>query len=93
MADSTSVRHEPENHRFVLDAGADVAVAEYRLEDKLMILTHTWVPPEARGQGAAARLIEAALAYARGEQKKIVPQCSYVEMYLRRHPEQEDLRA
>lgn len=88
-----SVRHDLENHRFELRIEGRTAVAEYRPEGNVMIFTHTWVPPELRGRGIAARLMDTALALARSEGRKIVPQCSYVETYLRRHPEYEDLRA
>jgi len=84
-----NVQHDPSAGRFVLGA----AVAEYRLEGNLMIFTHTWVPPELRGHGVAGKLIREGLEYARREGKRVVPQCSYVETYLRRHPEYADLRA
>lgn len=86
---SEEIRHEPAAGRFVLGE----AVAEYRLEGNRMIFTHTFVPPEMRGQGVAAKLIHAGLEYARAGGKRVVPQCSYVETYLQRHPEYEDLRA
>ena len=59
----------------------------------LRIADHTWVPPEARGKGIAAALVEALVADARELGLKIVPQCSYVEAAFRRHPEWADLRA
>lgn len=87
------VQHYPESGRFELAHEGKVAFAEYELRGNLMVLTHTWVPPEMRGGGVAGRLVQAALVWARGEKKKIIPQCSYVETYLRRHPEFADLRA
>ncbi|WP_275430632.1 GNAT family N-acetyltransferase [Klebsiella aerogenes] len=39
----------------------------------------------------AARLVEAGLAWAREQQLKVVPACSYVAIYLQRHPEWRDL--
>lgn len=86
---SDEVRHEPVARRFVLGS----SVAGYRMEGKLMIFTHTFVPPELRGRGIAANLIRAGLDYARAEGKSVVPQCSYVETFLQRHPEYGDLRA
>lgn len=58
-----------------------------------LIADHTLVPPEIGGRGVAAKLVEALVADARAEGTKIVPQCSYVEVAFRRHPEWADLRA
>ena len=57
------------------------------------IANHTYVPPEARGKGIAAALVEALVADAREQGFKIIPQCSYVEAAFRRHPEWAELRA
>ncbi len=83
------VQHDSAAGRFVYGP----AVAEYRMEGNRMIFTHTWVPPELRGQGVAGKLIREGLEYARREGKRVEPQCSYVEAYLSRHPEYADLRA
>ncbi len=87
------VRHRVAEHRFELGPGERPSVADYRLADGRMILTHTFVPPELRDKGVAERLVTAALEHARAEGLKVVPQCSYVETFLRRHPEFADLRA
>jgi predicted GNAT family acetyltransferase len=57
------------------------------------VANHTYVPHEARGQGIAAKLVDALIADARAEGFKIVPQCSYVEAAFRRHPEWADVLA
>ena len=41
----------------------------------------------------AAALVGAALAHARAQGLRIRPQCSYVQVYMRRHPETQDLLA
>jgi len=64
-----------------------LAVAEYRREGDVMIFTHTEVPPALRGGGIAGKLVQFALESAAREKVKIIPQCSYVEHYIRRHPE------
>jgi predicted GNAT family acetyltransferase len=55
------------------------------------IANHTFVPPEMRGRGIAQALVEALVADARALGFKIVPQCSYVEVLFRRHPEWADV--
>jgi len=57
------------------------------------VADHTLVPPPIGGKGVAAKLVEALIADAREQGFKIVPQCSYVEVAFRRHPEWADLRA
>jgi predicted GNAT family acetyltransferase len=57
------------------------------------IANHTFVPPEARGQGIAQKLVEAIVADAREQEFTIEPACSYVEALFKRHPEWADVRA
>ena len=75
-------------------AGAEqTAELTWRAMGPLRIANHTYVPPEARGKGIAAALVQALVADARALGFKIVPQCSYVEAAFRRHPEWAELRA
>ena len=57
------------------------------------VADHTFVPPALRGAGIAAKLVEALVADARSEGFRIVPQCSYVAVAFRRHPDWSELRA
>ena len=57
------------------------------------VATHTFNTPALRGRDVALRLVEALFADAREQGFKIVPQCSYVDVAFRRHPEWADLRA
>jgi predicted GNAT family acetyltransferase len=58
-----------------------------------MRLVHTEVPAELEGRGIASRLVAAAFAYAREQGLTVVPVCSYVRSYMRRHPETASLLA
>ena len=89
----TGVFHHPDAHRFELACGDKLAIAEYRREQNLLVITHTFVPVECRGQGLAEQVVRAALEFARAENLRVVPQCSYVDVFFRRHPEFADLRA
>jgi uncharacterized protein len=62
-------------------------VVDYQLRDGVMWVTHTGVPPALEGRGIAAALVKQALAWADAMGLKVVPQCSYVRVYMRRHPE------
>lgn len=88
-----TVRDNPALSRFELDADGVTAVANYRLAGGVMTFTHTEVPPHARGEGIASRLIAGALAAARTRGLKVVARCSFVRSYIDRHPEFRDLLA
>ena len=87
------VRDNPALSRFELDADGVTAVANYRLAGGVMTFTHTEVPPHARGEGIASRLIAGALAAVRARELKVVARCSFVSAYIERHPEFRDLLA
>jgi predicted GNAT family acetyltransferase len=87
------VRHNAALSRFELDADDATAVANYRLADGVMTFTHTEVPSRLRNRGIASRLVEGALASARAQGFKVVPLCSFVDDYIARHAEWEDLLA
>ena len=82
--DAASFRTFVESHR---------AEVNYRLEDGVMTITHTGVPKPIEGRGIAASLTRAALAAARAEGWKVVPQCAYAAAFVRRHREYDDLLA
>ncbi len=86
------VRQNKVENRFELVVDGHLAVADYRIDAGRMIFTHTEVPVALRGGGIAGRLVRFALETARKEGLKVVPQCSYVDRFLLRHPEYLDLR-
>lgn len=90
---STHVVHNSSASRFELTIDGHTGVAEYIDQGEVWALTHTFVPGELRGQGVAGRLVKEALEAARTAGVKIDPQCSYVAVYIERHPEYADLRA
>ena len=80
--------------RFELTLEGKLAQLDYvERENNLVVFTHTFVPPELRGQNVAARLTKYALDDARRQGRKVVPQCTYVATYMERNKEYADLRA
>ncbi|MES2697869.1 MAG: GNAT family N-acetyltransferase, partial [Verrucomicrobiota bacterium] len=71
--------------------GGYLSMAEYVRREGTMTMTHTFVPPELRGKGIAEKLVRAALDYARAEKLRVIPACSYVAMFIERHPEYKPL--
>lgn len=86
-----TVRHAADRSRFEATVQGQLCIAQYRLIDGVMWLTHTEVPPHLQGRGHAARVVRAALDHARANGIKVRPACSYVHSYMRRHPEMRDL--
>ncbi|MBM3648815.1 MAG: N-acetyltransferase [Alphaproteobacteria bacterium] len=85
-----AVRHNATARRYEMDTDHGLAIAVYDEQGGRMIFTHTEVPPADEGKGFASRLVGAALADARARGFKIVPACSFVVAYVRRHPEHGD---
>ena len=79
------VQHEP--GRFFARIGALEAELVYEQRGDVLDVRHTYTPPALRGRDIAARLTEAAFAYARRERLRVAPTCSYARTYLARHPE------
>lgn len=85
--DEIPVRHNTSECRFEAEVDGFTGVAEYALRDGEMTMTRTFVPPELRGRGIAEKLVRAALEHAQARHFRVVPACSYVEMFIKRHPE------
>ena len=89
-----SVEHDLVSRRFTIASSENTAVLAYAPAGSgLVELYSTFVPPADRGRGVAARLVEAAVQYARAEGLRIIPSCWYVAQWLRHHPEHADLVA
>lgn len=72
----------------------NIAVGELTFlvrDNKQMLINHTGVNPNLRGQGLAEKLVLEAVDYARKNKYKILPFCSYVSVYIGRHPEVQDV--
>jgi len=95
MPDSTpiTVTHDEARYQFAAKIDGHLAHADYALDGDRIIFTHTFVPPELRGRGIAEHLVRTALAHARAKNLRVVPACSYVAVFITRHPEFADLLA
>ena len=88
-----TIEHDAQRGRFHATVAGHLCVCDYRLRDGVMHVTHTEVAPELEGRGIAGQLVRAALAHARVHGLKVRPLCSYVQAYMRRHPETQTLLA
>ena len=90
---ANNVVDNPDRRRFELEENGALAVADYRVQEGVMILPHVEAAPVLRGTGAAGRLMEGVFDAARRRGLKVAPLCPYADAYIRRHPRHEDLRA
>ncbi len=85
------VQLNPQAKRFETTVEGISAFLTYTLEEKVLTLLHTEVPPALEGRGIGSRLAGSALDYARQQDLKVVAKCSFVAKYIERHQEYADL--
>jgi predicted GNAT family acetyltransferase len=78
--------HDSERQRFEVVIDGHACVADYRRKEDVVTVTHTGVPRELQGRGIAAELVRQVLEWAETNGLKVIPACSYVQVYMRRHP-------
>jgi predicted GNAT family acetyltransferase len=59
----------------------------YEIEGDKIYLMHTEVPEDQTGEGIAAELVEKSFNYLEANNLSVVPACSYVRTFLKRHPD------
>lgn len=79
--------------RFELKVGEALAFADYQLDEQVLTILHVFSPPELRGTGVAAQLMQGIVDLARKDGMQLRPVCSYAEVWMARHPEHGDLLA
>jgi uncharacterized protein len=63
----------------------------YTASPAMVIIDHTEVDPSLRGTGASARLVQAAVEWARKEGVKILPLCPFARHVFDKTPEFADV--
>jgi predicted GNAT family acetyltransferase len=87
------IEHNPARQCFQTTIAGRLAILTYQKTGEKMVIDHTQVPPEFRGQGIASALAHAALDYAAQNQLRVVPLCSFVAALIQRHPQYQRLLA
>ena len=73
------IRHVVNEGFFIFgENGDELAKLTYRKEGEKLYFESTVVSSELRGQGSAGKLFDAGVKYARENEYKIVPICSYI---------------
>lgn len=89
----TAIQNNTEQSRYELLVGEEAVagVVEYREKDDLVELTHTEVDQSYEGEGLGSQLARAVLDNLRNEGRAVIPSCTFLNGYLKRHPEYADL--
>jgi predicted GNAT family acetyltransferase len=78
----------------LLDADGHVlGRADYYVDDDVVVLPHTEIVRDRRGEGLGAELVEGALDDVRASGGRIRPWCWYVAEFVGQRPEYHDLVA
>jgi hypothetical protein len=85
------IRNNQSRQRFETLVDDLLCVIDYELHDTNLSLTHVLVPKPLEGRGIAGELTRAALDWARTENYRVIPVCPYVQAWLRRRPDYQDL--
>ena len=87
------VKHDKENERFVAEVEGQKAYLSYNIFDDKINFSSTFTPPELRGKGIAKIVVEYAFNYAKKNNLKVIPICSYVQAFVERNNNYKDLLA
>jgi uncharacterized protein len=91
VSEPLPIAHRPERSRFVM--GEEMGELIYSLSPGRLTILHTEVAPSLRNAGQAARLVGAAVQWARAEKRKVDARCSYAHAVLVRTPAHADVLA
>ena len=69
-----------------------IAEISWTMLSDVMVMDHTFVSPDLRGQGVAKKLLDRAADYAREKNFKMEPICSYVVTAFERYDDYNDLK-
>jgi len=95
MTDFRDVRASQRFEQGYADADGEIRTvfADYAVQGETRVILHVEAHPALRGSGAAGSFMRALSEHARAEGLKLAPRCSYAVVWLKRHPEFDDVLA
>ncbi|MCA6125014.1 N-acetyltransferase [Bradyrhizobium sp. WSM 1704] len=90
---SETFRDNETQSRFELNVDGATAFVAYRKTPDEITLVHTEVPPELGGRGIGSKLARATLEAVRTQGRKLVVKCEFIQGFMKKHPEYNDLLA
>ncbi|MHC2436718.1 GNAT family N-acetyltransferase [Bradyrhizobium sp. USDA 4451] len=88
---SEAFRDNAAQSRFELTVDGATAFVVYRKTPDTITLVHTEVPPELGGRGIGSRIARAALDAVRAQGIKLFVTCEFIQGFMKKHPEYDDL--
>jgi len=85
--DELGITHNTDKNRFETWIDGELSKLDYMEDGDTIVMMHVGVHPAHRGQGVAGKVTQVALEYAKEKSLRVIPMCSYVGAYIRRHPE------
>lgn len=73
--------------------GQNLGEITWALSNDVMVMNHTFVSPELRGTGVAKKLLDQSAEFARENNYKMKPLCSYVVAAFDESSEYDDVKA
>ena len=89
------VRRNEQRERYELvDGDVILGIADYREQGGgVVVMPHTEIHPDRRGQGLGAVLVRGALEDLRARRATVVPACWYVAEFIDEHPDYAEMVA
>ena len=90
------IQHEHSGHRgafFLERDGKRLAELTYTVAGTRVIIDHTDVADSLRGTGTGAKLVQAAVEWARKENARLMPLCPYAKSVFDKTPDYADVLA
>ena len=94
LAIMEELKHEQSGHKgeFVwIQDGKRLAEMTYTVAGSRVIIDHTQVDDSLRGKGIGAKLVRAAVEWARQENAKLMPLCPYAKSVFDKTPDYSDV--
>jgi len=86
------IQHNKDKKRFFTIVEEREAYLNYEFSgENTLNFNHTYVPFNLRGRSIAAQIVRYALEYARENNFKVIPSCSYVRVYIDKNKQFSDL--
>lgn len=79
--------------RLEIEVEGETVFATYRIDNNILYINYVEAPPSLRGTGAAGRLMEAVMEFAKENNFSVFPICGYAVSWINRHKEYHSLRA
>lgn len=95
MSEVTVSRNQEDSRFEAFGGGQLLGYIEYTIDGKTMDLPHTLVLPEFEGQGVGSKLVRQSLDMIRAmdSDMRVTPTCPFIDVWIRRHKEYQDLLA